>query len=145
MNFRRLLATVLIFAALYGIVYFWKRHSANKDDAKLEDVRRLYAALPLYPGFKEVNSSYESKVTLVHLDKTFVSDAPYDQVKSFYIDKLSKAGWRRTGERKMKDWWRDFGGRELTFRKGEYSIVIEYSGERTDTDWTYAVSLDWSC
>ena len=44
----------------------------------------------------------------------------------------------------MTDWFRDFGGRQLTFRKDQYSIVIEYRGDKEpNPDWNYAIDIEW--
>jgi hypothetical protein len=121
-----------------------KRYSPNKDDVKLKEVERLYSALPIYPGFQAVAGSSYSKSMLASVNKSFISEAVYDDVKNFYSTKLIPEGWRLSKERKLRDWSRDYGGRELTFEKGQYSVVIEYRGDKAiDPDWNYAIGVGW--
>jgi len=118
--------------------------SPNKDDAKFKEVQRLSAGFPIYPGFQEVDSSSYSKSMLASIHKVYKSEAGYDDVKAFYSTKLIPAGWQLTEERNLKDWSRDFGGRELTFGKGQYTVVIEYRGDKAiDPDWNYGISVGW--
>jgi len=110
----------------------------------LKEVERLYSALPIYPGFLAIGGSSYSKSMLVSVSKSYRSEASYDDVKSFYSIRLSSEGWQITEERNLKDWSRDYGGRELTFSKAEYSVVIEYRGDKAvDPDWNYAIGVGW--
>jgi hypothetical protein len=101
-----------------------KRYSPNRDDVKLKEVERLYNVLPIYPGLQAVAGSSYSKSMLASVSKSYKSEASYEDVKSFYSARLIPEGWQLTEERNLKDWSRDYGGRELTFGKGEYSVVI---------------------
>jgi len=47
------------------------------------------------------------------------------------------------GEHHVKDWWRDLGGRELLFEKGEYQFTVFYYGEQSDSKSIYSLSCDW--
>jgi len=102
----------------------------------------LYSTLPVPPGLKERGSSFQSKADDALVETYFDSAVPYDQVKAFYLQDLVKRGWALINESPMTDWGRDFGGRRLEFRKDEYSLVIQYAGERDD-QWDYAVTLRW--
>ena len=112
--------------------------------SNLETLSACGASLPIYPGFQESGSSFYSKSMLAAVNKYYKSDAGYDDVKAFYSTQLGSAGWQLTKERNMKDWSRDYGGRELTFSQGEYSVVIEYWGDKAvDPDWNYAINVGW--
>ena len=124
-NSRYFLLLVLIVvtaSALLGCKHF----SPNKNDVKLKEVERLSAGLPVYPGFQELRGGNTySKSMLASIHTHYKSDAAYDDVRAFYSTKLMPAGWKLKEERNLKDWSRDYGGRELTFEKGEYLVVIE--------------------
>jgi hypothetical protein len=140
----KLVIGVVLIATVSILAKYCKDHSPNKDDAKLKDVEAIYAQLPIYPGFQEVSHSADSKGVLASSGKSFKSAAKYDDVRSFYSNKLSASGWQLANERNMRDWFQDFGGRQLTFRKGQYSIVIEYRGDKEpNPDWNYAIDIDW--
>jgi hypothetical protein len=133
---------VIIGVAL-SIFYFENKYSANRDDAKLFEIQQLYSKLPLHSDLKERGSSFQSKAELALVGKYFDSGTSYDEVKDFYRHHLTEAGWSPTGEKPITDWARDFGGRSLEFRRGEYRLVIEYAGERANDDWDYAITLIW--
>lgn len=123
-----------------------KRFSPNREDVKLKDVQQISSKLPVYPGFQDTGggSSY-SKSMVASIHKTYRSDARFDDVKMFYATQLTPAGWQLTKDGALKgDWWQDFGGRELRFEQGQYSVVIEYIGEKAvEPDWNYGVSIVW--
>lgn len=123
-----------------------KRFSPNRDDAKFNEVQQLASTLPIYHDFQDTgggNSYSKSMVASIH--KHYRSNARFDDVKLFYSTQLTQTGWQLTKERTLKDGWsQDLGGRELRFEKGQYSVVIEYIGEKANNpDWEYGVSVVW--
>ena len=140
----RLAIGVVLIGSVSILFKYCKDHSQNKDDAKLREVDAIFAQLPIYPDFQEVAHNADSKDASVRSGKSFRSAGKYDDVRSFYSGKLSTSGWQLAKERNMTDWFRDFGGRQLTFRKGQYSIVIEYRGDKEpNPDWNYAIDIEW--
>src|SRR5437867_3475883 len=142
-NPKRILLGAIIIGVGLGVTYLAKKRSPNKDDAKLDEVRKIYSSLPIPPGFKEAGSSFQSKAESALTVKYFESQTSYDDVKTFYAQRLSESGWSLSSERPITDWGRDFGGRRLEFRKGEYSLVVEYSGEKSTEQENYAITLIW--
>lgn len=144
---KQALTIVLGIMVVYSFAYFCKQNSPNKDDAKLKEVERLYARLPIYPDFQEVEgtSSSFSKDLLASIGKSYKSKASYDDVKAFYVEKLRALGWQSWEERNLTSWGRDLGERELTFRNGQYSVIIEYSGDKaSNPDWNYGINVSWN-
>jgi hypothetical protein len=142
-NVKKILLGILIIAVGSILAYFAKKHSPNRDDAKLYEVRQLYSQLPLPPDFKETGSSFQSKTELAMEEKYFSSKSKYEDVKAFAVQHLTSSGWTLVQERSMTDWGQDLGGRQLKFRKGEYWIVIEYAGEKATDQWDYGVTVEW--
>lgn len=142
-NANKVLLGLLIVAVVCVMAYFAKKHSPNRDDTKLYELRQMYSTFPLPSDFQEIGSSFQSKAELALVTKYFRSKSRYDEVKTFYIQHLIETGWVLANERPMKDWFTDFGGRELEFSKGEYSVVIEYAGERASNDWNYGIAIEW--
>ena len=123
-----------------------KRFSPNRDDAKFKEVQQLSSTLPVYSDFRSTGEgSTYSKSMVASIHKQYRSNARYEDVKKFYSTQLTQTGWRLVKETPLKDGWsQDLGGRELRFEKGQYSMVIEYIGEKAfDPDWEYAVSVVW--
>lgn len=142
-NPKKIVWAAVLLVIVFSVAYLAKRYSPNYNDAKLYETRELYSKLPIAPGFTERGSSFQSKAELALVSKYFDSKASYDEVKAFYQSHLSESGWTLTEERPMRDWWRDFGGRRLEFRKGDYFLVIEYAGEKASDQWDYAIDLIW--
>ena len=118
--------------------------SAKEDAARLEEVKSVWARLPSYPGMQETNTKTISGGGKATVSKTFRSEAPYDQVRGFYVERLEQDGWKIDGEKQLKDWGSDFGGHEIRFRKSDLSIAIEYAGEKADYGWQYGIAVSWS-
>ena len=117
--------------------------SSAQDKARLDEVNRIWTAFPLYPQMEEINSSTTSGIGKAFISRTFRCKASYDDVKRFYLERLTKDGWQLVGERQLKDWERDLGGRELKFRRGDYGATIEYAGEKADNGWDYGIGIGW--
>jgi hypothetical protein len=119
--------------------------SAKDDAAKLAEIQSVWARLPSYPGMQETGSSTTNAgggKALV--SKKYGSNAPYEEVKRFYVEYLERDGWKTEGEKQLKDWGSDFGGYEIRFRKGDLNLAIEYAGPRADYGWQYGISVTWS-
>jgi hypothetical protein len=118
--------------------------SAKEDAAKLEEIKSVWARLPPYPGMQETNSLTTSGYGKAIVSKKFRSDARYDDVRRFYVERLEQDGWKIDGEKQLKDLGSDFGGYEIRFRKADLSIAIEYAGQSADYGWQYGIAVSWS-
>jgi hypothetical protein len=142
-NVQKVLLGLLIIAVVSILAYFAKNHSPNRDDRELYEVRQAYSRIPIPAGFEEKGSSFQSKAELALVSKYFKSRTSYDDVKAFYAARLSSDGWTLASERRMTDWFKDLGGRELEFKKNEYLVIIEYAGEKATDEWDYAITVEW--
>ena len=106
------------------------------DKKRLETLRRIVAETPLHPDFKEVGSRSELSKNTGAIIIIGYRGAPYattyDDVKNFYVRELPLKGWNLTAD--------DGETRQLTFRRGEYKIVIQ--PEVTSTA-DYVVDYMW--
>lgn len=124
-------------------IYVEKKFSPNANDAKLREVADTWATVPVYPGWVERSNHTTSKASVASLSKYFASDAPYNDVKTFYVRELLQNGWEYEGESHFKDWGTDYGGRSIAFRRGEYHISVSYAGERTGKGDQYSCDVTW--
>ena len=118
--------------------------SPAQDKARLEEVKGIWAAFPLYPGMVEVNNSTSSGFGKAFMSKSFRSGAGYDDVKRFYLERLGQDGWSFSGERNLKGITSDLGGREMKFHRGDYEVTIEYATEKADYGWQYGIGIGWN-
>ena len=111
---------------------------SSEEKKTLETLQHLAAETPMYPGFSQVGSTHVIKNGRGTLALFYQSPASYGrEVKGFYIKELTARGWGVDEER-------TYGGNTLgiTFLKGEYSIVVNYSSPR-DQNWDYAINYSW--
>ena len=132
---------MLILACLWGGVLLIILPRKSEGDAKLNEIRGLLNAVPVYPGAREVDSFWSDKALHTVASKNYQSDVPYDELKSYYVEQLKPLGWRLIAEKPVKDWWRDLSGRELTFQRGDYLLSIQFAGEKADYGWDYSISI----
>src|SRR6185503_185485 len=114
----------------------------NSDGSKLRDLEQLQQTLPVFPLLVEISVHRDSKATLAGINRLYRSDARYVDVRQFYVNELTKTGWEYSGERSIKDWGTDFGGRELVFRRNEYKFSVTYAGEKANYGWDYAIDIE---
>ena len=135
---------VVGFCLLLSSLVYLGCWSPKEDAAKLEEIKSIWARLPLYPGMQETDSSTTSGYGKALVSKKFRSDAQYEDVKRFYIERLEPDGWKIDGEKQLKDIGSDFGGYEIRFRKGDIALAIEYAGPRANYGWQYGIGVSWS-
>ena len=130
-----------------AVAVFCVGRGPNSDGSKLTELERLQTLLPMFPSLVEIDRHTMSKATLANITKCYRSDAVYEEVKRFYVDELNKAGWKCNGERSVKDWDKDLGGRELIFVNEAfgigYYIAIYYVGEKANDPCTYGITVGW--
>ena len=103
----------------------------NKEQkAKLQELHQLAAETPKFPDFQQTDYS-----DIVKSDRAVVahfcqSSASYEEVKSFYTKALLSQGWGPPQEESLAKWFDQDGSRRLIFRKGEYTIDINYDAAR---------------
>jgi hypothetical protein len=112
-----------------------------QDSEKTKALRQMAAETPVYPRFEAIDSTTIAKTTGTTISYYYRCPAPFDEVKSFYVDALAGKGW---GVPEEKHWHRLLGGesRQLIFRKGDYSIQIDNETDHS-YGWDYSVAFDW--
>jgi len=109
----------------------------------MAEVERLRSNFPAYPDSTQIPDNFRvASPNIAFLGLKFNADASLEDVKRFYIGKLTLDGWQLVSDKKLSDWGRDMGGHQLEFRKGEYQIAIERAGRNND-DWEYGVNFSW--
>jgi hypothetical protein len=138
-----IVAAALVFALAYVAAYVFKLFSPNRGNVKFNEAQRLFDAIPTYPDSQEVSTSGASKSSIAGVGKTYKSHASCEQLRSFYMDAVSRLGWQYVKESQTYDYFIDVGGRELTFQNGEYELVVQCAGDKADYGWDYAIDVHW--
>lgn len=118
--------------------------SAKEDAAKLEEVKAVWARLPIYPDMQQVSDLTRSGGGNVLVSKKFRSGARYDDVKHFYIERLGQDGWETISDRKLNGFGGDAERYYIQFQKRDIYLSIESAGAGSDSDWQYAIAVTWS-
>lgn len=113
-----------------------------EQQSKLQELRQLAAEMPKFPDFEQVDYSDIVKSRKTVVTYFYRSSASYDAVKSFYTNALLSKGWSSVQEEPLTKWFKEDGSRRLGFRKGEYTIYINYDAG-LGSNWQYAVDYDW--
>lgn len=79
LRFGALLVSFLLLLA----VSTCKSSFQNKDDAKFQEVQRLFESIPKCPGSQELGRSWDSKELMARVGATYRIDAHYALVKQF--------------------------------------------------------------
>ena len=115
----------------------------NANNEKFKEIEKLESDIPIFPKMIEVSSHSTSKSNVASKSKYYKSNADFDDVKSFFKEKLAHQEWEFVEENPVTDWGRNFNGRELIFRKGEHTFSIQFAGDKSDYEWNYATTLKW--
>jgi len=130
----------LLFTTLATLSCFF---SPKEDRAKLEETKRIWATFPRHPAMQEVYSNTQSGFGKAYISKHFRCNESYDNVRSFFVERLTQNGWKLNSERHLEDSGKDFGGVELEFQKADFQINIEFAGEKSDYGWDYGITIGW--
>jgi hypothetical protein len=109
----------------------------------LSELQQIAAETPVYPDFAEVQPSRHSgKRENAGLTYFYRSPARYEDVKAYYIRLLLPKGWSNPREEEVPKWFVKDGSKALTFRRGEYSIEVEYDAA-SGAEVPYSVDFGW--
>ncbi len=115
----------------------------NPDDEKrLQILRQIAAETPIYPDFKQINSSEGAKSTSAIVTLWYQVPAystSFYQVKDFYTKELLARGWNSPENFELN---RILDGevREVSFHKGEYRISVYWEESSPNK---YGISYSW--
>ncbi|HEV2913269.1 MAG TPA: hypothetical protein VGX92_08135 [Pyrinomonadaceae bacterium] len=116
----------------------------TRGDTKLEELRKISSEIPTPPSFNKVGSNYGEKEINAIITNYYKSPTNYEVVRDFYSAALTSKGWVLYEEEDIQDWFRNYGGKKLEFKKGEFYIAIQYEGANArDTSANYTISYIW--
>jgi hypothetical protein len=129
----RLLASSLLLA-------LWALPAVGESNAQALAEQEI-SRLGQIPRVSLVSDRSYHRPNTVLATRMFVGAHAFSEIRSFYDDAFSKAGWRFAGERSVQDWWRDFGGKSVTYCKAGYVASVEYAGTTAQYGWNFSVSV----
>lgn len=124
-----IVAACVIVAFLYGL----RRISPNRDGRKLQEAQAVAWNLPVFSGFREVESSTNSGYTSAMVTRRFKCVSNCDAAQEYYSQILVATGWIRDSSHQSL--------REVLFRKGDLSVSI-FRSESSQV-YDYALDVTW--
>jgi hypothetical protein len=146
MRAKKTFSSGLIYVICVGILLLTVstcRNSGSESDVvKIEEISKLFADVPVHPGKSEIKSDKTMEGGKAAVIKTYKSDAPFEEIREYYVKRLSEKGWRLAAERELKDRGRIYGERIVEFQKGRFVLSVQYAAERRETlGWDYALRI----
>src|ERR671915_2248009 len=95
---------ILTFSLLILLTSGCEYIESSPPPPQMSEVERLRSTFPVYPGFVQIPDNF--RVAAPHvasLSLSFKSDAPFDDVRRFYVEKLTSDGWQLAEDRKLSD------------------------------------------
>lgn len=138
----RAMISLFIALPLAGCILSSERILSREQQAKLQELRQLAAETPKFLDFQQVDYSDISKSENTVVAYFYRSSASYDEVKRFYTDALLSRGWTSVQEEPLTKWFKEDGSRRLSFKKGKYTIHVEYDSS-PESNWKFAVDYGW--
>jgi hypothetical protein len=113
------------------------------EKAKLNELQQVFSEIPVYKDFNQLReTNHIIKGNIAVLTAYYHSTAPYYEVKAFYSAKLAERGWIFSKEENLDGWFKHDGSRQLTFKRGEYKISVQYEGAGKSS-YDYGISVVW--
>ena len=127
-------------AVAVGYEYFIGMPRAHRHAITLESEQ---AAVPAMPGASYLSESHTEKGFVVSVARAYRGNMNFDEVRTFYDRELSARGWVFEQMSPIRDWGTDYGGKRVTYRKGDYTVNVDYSGDQDHFGWAYSVAFRW--
>ena len=136
---------VCLLLIFLGYERYEMRNSPNRDDAMLIEVQRLSFETPAPATFRGISTRSSSRSINAGVYNTYHTLSKYEEIKQFYLDKLTPKGWRLIKDDDLRSWLNSsYHHQILTFRKQDLLITIEYLHEvKSENSWNCAVCFVW--
>lgn len=109
----------------------------------LEAIKNEFNLIPAMPDAIQNDYNELTKTGIIVIDSGYATRHSFIDIKDYYDSKLKEHGWQFYKEEKIYDWGRDFGGKALRYKKGEFIATVQYAGEKANEAWTYGFSISW--
>lgn len=134
-------AILIIFICL---ILFKMYYDLNNDKVKNAQKKLFveYKYINIFPGsiligqnsFRKSNSTIITKKYTINRDKA--------EISAYYDNELKNHQWEFYKEKKVLDWGRDLGGKEIYYKKNDRYLIIELANKEYN-QWNYAITLSW--
>ncbi len=135
---------LVLFSIIIAIILFFTvRDIINlpAEKVKLAILKQEFKQIKSAPGSEIISQHYNAYPGKTGVTITYSTSMSDKDIQDFYNNELLNKGWYLTDEEKVYDWWRDLGGKIFTYNKLNFTLSIEYSGDRKGYGWVYDILL----
>lgn len=119
--------------------------SPNFNNGKVEkELKSELGLIPIMPNAKEESRDFFKKTGSALITSYCITKNDYKSINDYYSVKLKDNGWQFDKEKKVFYWGKDLGGKEISYKKGDYVATLQYAGDKADYGWTYSFTISWS-
>lgn len=120
------------------------KSSSGPDNSKVEEaLKNEFNLIPVMPNAIEKKRDFMKKSTLMGIGATYLTSHNFEEIHNYYDAQLREHGWLFYREEKVTDWGKDYGGKSIRYKKGDFVATVQYAGEKANYGWTYAFDMDW--
>ena len=117
--------------------YFIALREGEASQKYIPELRKIVAETPQYPGSRNVGERLVAKETRVTLYVTYESRGKRADIRNFYDETLTKAGWKKVAK---NDSWFGVPPSDFEYHRGAYAIIIEDNGLDQSS---YVINYRW--
>jgi hypothetical protein len=115
-----------------------------KDDPKYQEMKQIYATLPIYPDSRDGSDFGASQRSFASYGRYYAADISYEGLKRFYSEKLPASGWEFSKEEEFSmSWFGKNDGKQMNFSRGVYTVSVSYVTKEANAGWDYSLSVKW--
>jgi hypothetical protein len=137
------LVAVVALGSLFILVRHNQLVNSAKADESLKTLEKEFSMIAPIPSASRLRYESSHKISLGSVGADYTTNKSYAQIRAHYDNELKKNGWEFVQERRVKIWWRDYGGKEAFYCKDHYTATLQYAGDWEDAGWTYTFNLSW--
>jgi hypothetical protein len=100
-----------------------------------------YSKITPPPESERLDFRSRASDVMAFVETTYKSPLSSAQIREHYGRKLLRNGWVLHSDKKLLDWNRDFGGRSITYCKGQDEASVDYAGPNAHYGWDIAFAM----
>ncbi|TEB06810.1 hypothetical protein Psch_00342 [Pelotomaculum schinkii] len=118
--------------------------SLDADKIKIKEaLENEFNLIQMMPNVIKGKKNFLNNSISMVLSERYTTKNSYEEIINYYDEQLKEHGWQFYKEEKLTDWGRDYGGKSVRYKKGDFVAIVQYAGEKADYGWTYGFAITW--
>lgn len=137
------LLLLLLAAAAYVAVLVSGTKAEERSKAMQAKLESDFKALPSFPRATKVGESTGRKSGHGIFGASYSTSATLPEIRAYYDSILLPRGWHLAYEKPLREWGKDLGGYSINYKRDDFTVSLQYAGQRAQHGWDYALTLSW--